>query len=649
VIKRVISILVVLLIYPALNAQERSDSLPPLVPAPMMLPRVTPGYGGPEDFNDFHDIRTVDEAIGALNSRYGDNPAFYRNLRDVAHQRYITRLLHELLVVKQVSYKQQITDPRASVDDFESSEGLTIRNISFNTVSLFAPSIDDPLYHSPDRLERMGSILHLNTRRSVIRKNLLFREGDVIEPLLLSDNERIIRQLPYIEDARIYVFKDRLDGDYADVIVVTKDRWSKGFDLDMVEIDEGRIEVFDRNIIGYGHELQAGLIFDGGENNLFGYDTRIKINNIRGRFVNAGISYKNAFSNELLNLEAGRHFLTPSMKYAGGMRFTSARLFDNFTFPDTSFINQSLNYEEYDFWFGRSVLLSSDTKGSRTNLYLTASYNRHVFFERPEIAKNIRHIFHNRNLFLADFTFAQVSYLKSNYIYGFGPTEDIPTGLILKTTAGYENNQFFPRWYSGFSFTGSRYFPRLAYISSTVAYGGFINEGVREQGVFNINSSGFTDLLSLGSFYLRQFFTAGFTSGINRFEDELVTISNRYGIRGLRSNELTGTQKLTFQTETMLYARKNWYGFRYAFYTMADMGWIGQNGRSVFRNSLYTGFGIGVRVRNEHLNFPTLQMRFAYYPRIPEPSSYNLFYLIAERRRQLDDFVIRAPEILPYR
>jgi hypothetical protein len=74
---------------------------------------------------------------------------------------------------------------------------------------------------------------------------------------------------------------------------------------------------------------------------------------------------------------------------------------------------------------------------------------------------------------------------------------------------------------------------------------------------------------------MRQFFHLNFTRGFARFEDELINISNIYGIRGLRSERLTGTRKLILQAETMFYSKRNWYGFRYAFYSMVDMGWIG--------------------------------------------------------------------------
>jgi hemolysin activation/secretion protein len=121
------------------------------------------------------------------------------------------------------------------------------------------------------------------------------------------------------------------------------------------------------------------------------------------------------------------------------------------------------------------------------------------------------------------------------------------------------------------------------------------------------------------------------------------------GIRGLRSKDLTGTRRIAIQTETMLYSPRDWYGFRYAVFTMADLGWIGSGNGRVINESFYSGFGIGVRVRNEHLVLPTLTFRLAWFPRIPESASVNMLYIMSERSRIFDEFNITAPEVLPFR
>ena len=592
-----------------------------------------------EDWKRFQKINSSDDT-------------FYDNLRKAAERRQTTKWLHELLVKDHRTDTIQVpdTEPQRSESQFEKHEGKIIREIKFRTVNLFAASIDEPHY-SPGRLERIGMLLHFNTNNKILKNNLLFKTGDKIDPFILSDTERLLRQLSYLEDARIYVFENAFNPEYADIIVVTKDRWSHGLDMDLSEIDAGRIDFFDRNVLGLGQELKVNLLFDGREERVFGYNTELKINNIGRNFVQTGISYLNAFDNNIFHINSGRDFLTPSMKYAGGIEFTSAGLVDDYNFPDTSFINQKLEYHESDYWFGRSFLLSGkkDEKYLRNNIYITSRFNRSLFFERPGIDKNIRYDYHNRNLYLFNLSFTRMGFLKSKYIYGFGPTEDIPVGTKVKTTIGYEDNQFYSRTYAGFDISYSNFFNNIAYLRNSISAGSFINEGVREQGVIKFETSGFSNLLDINSFYLRQFFSLNFTKGIKRFEDELISISNRNGIRGLRSDMLKGTQKLTLQMETMLYAKNNWYGFKYALYSMADLGWIGQGDSMVINESFYSGFGLGLRVRNEHIVLPTIQFRFAWFPRVPESASTKLLYILTERKHVFDEYKVTAPAILPYR
>lgn len=577
------------------------------------------------------------------------NREFYDNLKDAASQREFTRWIHELMIKDQAAKKSPSTRPLRGENRFTAYKGKTIREIDFRSVNLFAPGMDESYIRSNNRLEKIGMFFHFNTNKRVIQNNLLFNKGDELDPFLLTDNERILRQLTYLEDVRIYVHENELDPEYVDLVIVTKDRWSRGFDMDMSEIDRGEIELYDRNILGFGQQVDTKLHFDAGKDKPVGFETGLRISNLGRSFINTDINYYNAYGNNIFQIKSGRSFITPSMKYAGGIEYTSSTLIDDFKFPDMTFSDQELNFSKYDFWFGRSVPLPGKDLYNRRNIYITSRFNRNVFYERPEISENVRYNFHTRDIFLLSVGYTRLGYLKSNYIYGFGPTEDIPVGSRLTSLAGYESNQFFPRWYGGISFVHSSYIYRTAYLQNEIYTGGFFNDGNFEQGIISIKSSGFSSLINLNRFYLRQFLSLNFTRGIARFEDELVSISNHNGIRGLRSDNLTGKQKLTVQLETMFYSKTNWYGFRYAFYTMADLGWIGPGTAKIINGNFYSGFGIGIRVRNEHMVLPTLKFRLAWFPKLPESASANYIYIMSERKYIYDEFKVTSPDILPYR
>lgn len=71
---------------------------------------------------------------------------------------------------------------------------------------------------------RAANALHLETRVSVIRKFLLFREGDPYDPDRLEETERNLRELPFIKAASVLAHAPH-DG-LVDVDVRTQDAWT---------------------------------------------------------------------------------------------------------------------------------------------------------------------------------------------------------------------------------------------------------------------------------------------------------------------------------------------------------------------------------------------------------------------------------------
>ncbi len=75
-----------------------------------------------------------------------------------------------------------------------------------------------------DKLHVAGNWLHVTTRQGVVRRELLFKPGDCVDELRLSESERLLRQLRFIKSARIET-TPRGNGT-VDVSVVTRDDWS---------------------------------------------------------------------------------------------------------------------------------------------------------------------------------------------------------------------------------------------------------------------------------------------------------------------------------------------------------------------------------------------------------------------------------------
>jgi hypothetical protein len=102
----------------------------------------------------------------------------------------------------------------------------------------------------------LANSLHVRTRASVIRRELLFRVGDCYDPFLLEETERILRGHDFL--SRIDVFGIRqAAGDYH-VVVDTQDEWSTQVDLrvrlsDGLQFDGARLR--ESNLLGTGQSV----------------------------------------------------------------------------------------------------------------------------------------------------------------------------------------------------------------------------------------------------------------------------------------------------------------------------------------------------------------------------------------------------------
>ena len=104
---------------------------------------------------------------------------------------------------------------------------------------------------------RLANRLHVRTGESVIRRELLFREGDCYRPEQLEDSERILRSAPFIADADVFALRQS-DGTHH-VVVETRDEWSTRLEP---QLESGGaaltgLELREENLFGRGQRVAA--------------------------------------------------------------------------------------------------------------------------------------------------------------------------------------------------------------------------------------------------------------------------------------------------------------------------------------------------------------------------------------------------------
>ena len=145
---------------------------------------------------------------------------FYDSLEYKANKNKLTRLLHHLVFSNHNKDKMD-----ATLDYYEQMEGKIISDIQITALDVFGPTLEDTTRKAKSWLEKTANSIHTKSNLNTIRKMLLFKVGDFVDPELLYENERIIRSLPYIKDIRFILEQDSVYSGLVTVHVITKDRF----------------------------------------------------------------------------------------------------------------------------------------------------------------------------------------------------------------------------------------------------------------------------------------------------------------------------------------------------------------------------------------------------------------------------------------
>lgn len=570
----------------------------------------------------------------------GKNILYFDSLRSKASRNPITKRLYDLVVVSPQSLETRKIS-RASDESYRQYSGKRIRSIEIIKMDVFGTNINNPAQIISNKTNHILNSTHFKTLDRIIRKNLLFSEGDNLSPLLLSDNERILRELPYIDDARIMVVP--VSENEVKVIVITKDVYSLGAEYDFGGLEKGKLSVFEKNILGTGHEFGLTVPFDSNKPHSPGFGGHYTINNLLKSFININADYLSGLGTTTYGISLSRSFVSSTTKYAGGL---SVRQMYTTTSLDSMPVVAPLKYNLQDYWVARSFLLD---RSSVTRLIFGIRYLNNNVFKRPDIQSNTYYRLQRYQLYMTSVALSMQKFYKANLIYGYGRTEDIPYGGLLRFTAGREFNEFKTRTYLGADISAGRSFPEFGYFYGSLAAASFFNGNAREQGAFYARLNYFSNLLPVGRFRSRNFVKIDYSRGIARYTDEHLEFIETNGFSGFSNDSISGTQRLTASIESVLFSPANYHGFRFAFFGFSDLGFLYNSNQVLGKGITLLSLGFGLRVRNDNLLFNTLQIRLAFFPNPPLYSRINNITITGEQLLRPSSFDAGKPVVVPFR
>jgi len=511
---------------------------------------------------------------------------------------------------------------------FSPFKGKIIRHIQVEKLG-FNKSVNDTAKVVRNFFNDIGDAMHTRTGKKVILNNLFFASGDTLYPALLADNERFLRDLSYLQDARITVKNIENNSDSVDVTVICKDVFPIGGSIDAGSSKNISFEVNDDNLAGSGNRLQVENYYDVDRRPGYGFGVEFLKRNFRGTFINLAVGYQNEAptynsgrrEEEAIYLRGELPLVSPYHSWTGAFEIASHATQNTYGVDSLYRSDLKYNYRLLDGWIGHNIgarrQLQQNLKSRFRRLVSIRGIHR-IFSDIPDLYKNSYKIDYSDLIgVLGAFTIFEQDYYHTNFLYGFGRNEDVPEGFNLSFIGGWVKRSNISRPYIGFDYQRNYFSNRKNYLNYTFRLGTYYNQGRFEDISLLTSLEYFTKLRKLGASHwlIRHFLSGSITQLINTYLDEPLRLSSDYGIPQLNNPDLKASTRVSFNGESVFYNTWKLVGFSFAPFTFTNISFLKPIGFSFGSGDVYTAIGGGVRTRNENLVFGTIELKAYYYPR----------------------------------
>ncbi|CAN5595598.1 hypothetical protein BH11BAC3_BH11BAC3_32070 [soil metagenome] len=505
----------------------------------------------------------------------------------------------------------------------------------------------------------IANAFHKNTKEKIIRNNLFFKSGSVINPYLLADNERHLRDLTYIQDARIMVEPVAGSTDLVDVIVITKDVFSIGGNASVNGVDKFQLSLREENAGGSGSKIELSTLYDRFRNPKYGYGTEIIKRNIEGSFIDLKMGYQNyrsAFNSGrpeeiywYANFE--KPLVSVYIPWIGGLDLSLNQ-------TSNAYLKDSLYKSDYQYrfvnldgWFGYNFgskkIVTERNSSPLRKLIAMRAFKLKFDLQPGKNQNNYDYNYADISGVLMAFNLFKQKLYRTNFIYGFGRSEDVPEGFSASVTGGFTDKNRKSRSYIGVDLLHTHFNKEGFFNTYTFRLGGFTYKSKWEDVDFLLNLEHFTQLKRLSRNWLnRNFYSLGFTKQINTELNSPLILGSQFGIPYHRNGDIKADFRGTMRGETVFFNMKKYWGFRLALFLFGDLSLLTPVNLSLNKSDLYSAFGAGIRTRNENLVFGTIELRSYFFPR-PVPGMKGFKVEISSNLRfKYSNTFIRKPDFI---
>ncbi len=431
------------------------------------------------------------------------------------------------------------------------AQGAVIGRIIVTPNDIFDPSIPA----EKGWLYRTANKLHINTRASVIRGQLLFKPGDPYDARLVQENERLLRNNDYLYDATIRPVA--WDGHTVDLEVRTKDVWTlnPGFNFGRSGgKNETNVHVQEENLLGTGRKVEVA--WDSGVDSTAWTFSFIDPHFLES-FTRLAASYSDADDGNSAFFSLNRPFYALDTRWAAGTTLNDSTYID-----DRYELGKKVGqFKAHDQYYEASGGWSDGLVGGWVSRWTLGATWQQSQFE-PDQDKPLGGPLPPDRKFVypwIGFERVQNAFEERVNLNQIDRTEDVLVGFRGWARLGYATEALGSKTdallMSAFAQDGTDLGPRQSLFGSAWASGRYERGAVRN-GILGAESRYYLETSARSKFYA----SLSGTVTENLDEDEQLTLGGDTGLRGYPLRYQAGTAKALLTLEQRYYTK--WYPFR---------------------------------------------------------------------------------------
>ena len=586
------------------------------------------------------------------------NLGFKKDITEIGDSSRVQKIIHLLKGTPNPLIDSTNMVINRYIQSIGSLEGKIIRSINIEQRH-FGNDVNRPTFQKMNALINFANQLHDKTNKSTIAKNIFIKVDEPLNPLLVAYNEKWLRDLGYIQDARILAYPNKEDSNKVDVFVVTKDILPIGGNFNLKEANAFELNLNTENINDLGNAFSITQNYDHERKTVSGWGFDYTTRNILGSFLDiktGAKSYTDNYANRMASasnvfISGNKPLLHPLDRWIYGFDIRQEKNRNAYKIWSDSLYINSLQYQlrHFDANIGYQLFIKNKIyQNDNLRYFVQLRYLENDFILRPiQYQDQIDRNYQSIQAYFGSFTLFKQKIIRTQYLYGFGRNEDLPTGRSLMVTTGHYNREGQSLPYLGIQIDSYKLLKNESFRRAKLNIGSsYIDQQLQDfRFLASIENISKIHYLESGYRY-RQIINLSFAQTLKNKFNEALLINSIYGIPQLNRERIRGGTRITANWESIWYNSRTFFGFRKAPFIFANLTYIRTVSEPIKNGDIYSALGGGIRVRNENLILGTIELKGFYFPRTNlQLSPFNIS-LLANIRFKYNSSLIEKPDFV---